>query len=106
VLWINGDFVIDIADSIGTADLPVMLVVSGNIAISDPDAELNGVVYTAGANWANTGGLELNGAVMGEADLTLSDNGATKIAFKPDVLNRLRKTSGSFVRIPGSWRDF
>lgn len=106
VLWVDGNLAIDIADPIGTNDLPVMLVVNGSIAVSSPDAKLTGVVYTTGTSWANTGSLTLNGAAIGEADLTLSGNGTTKVSYAPEVLNRLHKTSGSFVRVPGSWRDF
>jgi hypothetical protein len=106
VLWINGDFAFNIADPIGTAVSPVLLVVAGEVSISNVGAQLNGVVYTTGSAWANVGGLALNGALIAEGDLSLAGAGTTTVDYQPDVLDRLKKTSGSFVRVPGSWRDF
>ena len=38
--------------------------------------------------------------------LTLAGPGTTTVVYDRDVLQRLRLTHGSFVQVPGSWRDF
>jgi hypothetical protein len=108
VLWINGTFQIDTADPIGTTANPVVLVVTGDINITGPNAELNGVVYTVGANSLATisGDIALHGALIAEANLTLSSGATAIVEYDGDVLNRLRRMYGSFVRVPGSWKDF
>jgi hypothetical protein len=106
VLWIEGDFDIDIADPIGSAASPALLVVNGNTTVSDASAQINGVVYSVGGSWRNDSGLTLNGALVGEADLRLSGTEATTVVYNAATLNLLNRTSGSFVRVPGSWRDF
>jgi hypothetical protein len=106
VLWIDGNFAVNINDAIGTAASPVLLVVTGNVETSSAGAQLHGVVYTVGNRWVNTGALTLTGALIGEGDLDFSGNGTNTISYDPSVLKRLRNTHGSFVRVPGSWRDF
>jgi hypothetical protein len=106
VLWINGNFALNIADPIGTVASPVLLVVVGDMSIANAGAQLNGVVYTSGNAWGNTGALTLNGALFGETDLALAGGGRSTVVYDPDVLKHLRRSSGSFVRVPGSWRDF
>jgi hypothetical protein len=106
VLWIAGDLTIDDAGPIGTDALPALLVVTGSIQVTHPGARLHGVVYSAGPAWASTGTLALHGALIAEGALTFSGAGVTTVEYDAAVLERLRRTHGSFVRIPGSWRDF
>jgi hypothetical protein len=106
MLWIKGDFDFSIADPIGSSDWPVMMVIDGDVSVSNADAKLNGVVYAVGENWSGDGKLTLRGALIVESNLVLSDAGTNTIQHDPNVLQRLNKSSGSFVRVPGSWRDF
>jgi hypothetical protein len=106
VLWIEGDFDLNIADPIGSAALPVAMVVNGSLSISDAGARLNGVVYSVGDTLTNTGGLTLTGALVAQGDLRLAGNGTTTVVHDAPMLDLLNRSSGSFVRVPGSWRDF
>ena len=105
VLWVEGNLDINIADPIGSADFPLMVAVTGDLTISDAAARLNGLVYVVGQTLTTSGGL-LNGGLIAENDLSLAGGGTSSIVYDADVLNLLHGSSGSFVRIPGSWRDF
>jgi len=108
VIWVQGSATIDSAQVWGTTAQPVMLVVQGNLTVSD-NLQLVGVLYLhggAGTNtWTTTGGSTLiQGAVVGEGNLTVAGN--PTVVFNPTVLRTINLTQGSMVRIPGSWRDF
>ena len=103
VFWIVGDFDVDSAGDIGSAAQPVLLNVTGNVTFSTP-ANVYGLVYSQAANWAPTGGGSIFGAAMGEGNFDSS--AATKIIYTSDILLRLRTITGSFVRVPGSWKDY
>jgi hypothetical protein len=65
-----------------------------------------GVFYSAAMTWDNTGGGSglLQGAAIAEGNYT--GNGTPDYFYDSRVLGRLRFDAASFVRIPGSWRDF
>ena len=102
VFWIVGDLDIDSAGDIGSAAQPVLINVTGNLTFSTP-ANVYGLVYSHAANWTLTGGGFIFGAAMGEGDF---DGTGTQIIYTSDVLLRLRTITGSFVRVPGSWKDY
>lgn len=102
-IWVDGSLAIDTAGDIGSPDAPVLLVVRGNVTVSATDAPLHGLLYVQSADWPDAGALQVQGAVVVEGDL---DTGTPQIAYDAALLNRLRVSSGSFVRIPGSWHDF
>jgi hypothetical protein len=112
MLWIAGDLLLDIDDPIGSATDPVLLVVTGNLAVAvGSRARIYGLVYAMGGAVANahaplTPALTLHGALVGAGNLAFSGSGTTTIAYDAELLTRLRTTHGSFVRVPGSWRDF
>ena len=110
MLWIEvepgGAFDIGIAEPIGSADFPVTMVVAGDMTVSNANAKLNGVVYTTGDTLANFGGLTLTGALVAQSDLRLSNGGINTVVYDAAMLGLLNRASGSFVRVPGSWRDF
>ena len=115
-LWLTGSLSVDTAGPIGSAAEPALLVVNGHLEFIGAGAgtgvNIYGLVYTripvpnpAGlTGWATNGAGQINGAVVSEGDV--SGAGTATIVYDPDVLNRLRYTVGSFVRVPGSWRDF
>lgn len=105
VLWVNGDLDLNVSGPIGSATLPVVLVVNGKLSISDPSAQVNGLVYVVDQTLTASGGL-INGALVAEDDLALAGSGTISIVYDADVLNLLHRGSGSFVRVPGGWRDF
>ena len=48
--------------------------------------------------------LEKEVAGIAEQDLRIQGN--QNLVYDADVMNRLRNLSGSFVKVPGGWRDF
>ena len=125
VIWVDGNLTIeDGADiTLGIPAKPVLLIVSGNLNIGDGSTfTLNGMLYTRGASWTTgaTAEVLVRGAVVAEGldspgpdDGSFNINGAPAIVFDTEVINHLKKAQlrnvmdfGSFVRVPGSWRDF
>lgn len=107
-LWLTGSLSVDLPGDIGSATEPALLVVNGNLEFTTAGAGVNvyGLVYTRGsAGWVTSGaGGQVTGAVVSEGGV--SGSGSPTIVHDPDVLNRLRYAVGTFVRVPGSWRDF
>jgi hypothetical protein len=106
VIWVQGPATIDSAQVWGTAAVPVMLLMQGNLTVS-ANLQLFGVLHLQGAasTWSTTAGTTLvQGAVVAEGNLLVQ--GAPTVIFNPDVLRTINLTQGSMVRIPGSWRDF
>jgi hypothetical protein len=100
-LWLSGAGGVDIDDPalvLGTAAEPAVLVVEGPLRVSAA-ATLNGVVYAASVSM--TAGT-VNGAVLSPGPIALQD---ATVAFDRAVLDRLQLAAGSFVRVPGGWRD-
>lgn len=107
LVWLKnaGGLTIDsAADIIGTAADPVVLVVDGPFTIAasaSTSARVYGLVYAASAA-LNAG--EIHGALVSAGSVVGS--GTAQVAYEADMLKQLRLTTGSFVRIPGAWRDF
>lgn len=106
-LWLNGNLNVD--SSLGTADKPLLLVVHGEVTFSTA-AEINGLVYVrlprplGVSTWTTSGTGRINGAVVVDGDVVGTGN--TTVVYDSAILQRVRYGSGSFVRVPGSWRDF
>jgi hypothetical protein len=104
VLWLDGDATL--SGAYGSDAAPLQIVVTGDVTVDAAGATLAGVVYSAGSNWTLDGPLTLRGVLIAEGDLQLGGTASTVVALEPAVVNTLRTQSGSFVRVPGSWRDF
>jgi hypothetical protein len=104
VLWLDGDATL--SGAYGSDAVPLQIVVTGDVTVDAAGATLAGVVYSAGSNWTLDGPLTLRGALIAEGDLQLGGTASTVVALEQAVVNTLRTQSGSFVRVPGSWRDF
>lgn len=102
-IWVQGHLAVDTAGDIGAAAAPVLLVVEGNLTFPTP-ASIYGLVYVRQADWVTAGGGQVQGAVVAEG--RLSGAGTTTFVHDADMLTRLRGASGSFVRVPGSWKDY
>ena len=103
VIWIDGDLDIDTGGDIGSAAEPLVLVVTGNLTFSTP-ANVFGLVYSRAADWVSSGAGVIRGAAV--AETRLSGSATTDIVYDTAILNHLRLQSGSFILVPGSWRDF
>ena len=103
--WIAGDLSLDGPLTLGSAQQPVLLVVEGQVRLSG-GVTIHGVVLTLAANWdtSGTANAQVNGALIALGNV--SGNGTPAISYDAAVLARLRGQLGSFVRVPGSWRDF
>jgi hypothetical protein len=117
VIWIDGPLTIGTTTTLGSAALPVVLILGGDVSIaSTGNLTINGLVYSRGALWANgTGTALVRGAFVAQGDATgnFQITGAPTITFDPTIVDRLRLARqrqvpdfGSMVRVPGSWRNF
>lgn len=105
---LSGAGLLTLDANVGTAVDPALLITDGDVRIADGVA-FTGLLYGRKAAWTWTvdGIATVQGAVIAEGALTLSGaSGELAITYNPGVLNTLRLTYGSFVRVPGSWKDF
>lgn len=101
-----GDQRLDGPVQIGRAERPVVLVVEGTLTLSGA-VEFHGLVHARQLRWDDAGpgsGALLHGAALVEQDY--GGNGAPDLVRSASVLRRLQQRDGSWVRVPGSWRDF
>jgi hypothetical protein len=109
-LWLTGSLNVDSAGDIGSAAIPAVIVVNGDLQFVGGGVGVNiyGLVFNrlaAGtANWTTAGAGQINGAVVAEGGVV--GTGTPTIVYDEAVLRHLRYNNGSFVRVPGSWRDF
>lgn len=90
--------------TLGSAQRPVAIVVSGATRLEGPVA-LHGVLYAASLAWDNASvGAFVRGALLSEGGY--AGNGAPELFYDPAALDALRHGTGSFARVNGSWRDF
>jgi len=87
---------------LGTPERPLLVVAGGHVQVQGA-VQLHGVIHASSLGWAAPaavvrGALLSEGAASGDASLDL--------ALDTAVLDALRTRQGSFVRLPGSWRDF
>jgi Tfp pilus assembly protein PilX len=89
---------------IGSPTKPVVLVVNGPLQ-ANGTTTIYGIVYVIG-DWDNSGGgtLTINGSAIVEGSMT--GTGTPNINYTPDIFNNLTQTVGTYVKVPGSWRDF
>lgn len=102
LVWIDGDATLAGPLVLGTPERPIVLVASGALRL-DGGVAIHGVAYAAAVTLAGSDNL-VRGAVFSESGYA----GPTEPAVirDADVLAGLRHQTGSFVRVPGSWRDF
>ena len=103
MLWLAGNLDFDSAGDVGSMAAPVVIVATGNVTFTN-DVNVYGLVYSRAADWASAGAGRVLGA--GVAEGNLGGSGTTTFVNDTTVLESLRLQSGSFVRVPGSWRDF
>jgi hypothetical protein len=100
VIFFDGNLDLGAATPIGTAQTPTMLVVTGDVTVSSA-IEFNGVIFAGrDLRWTAAGG-KVNGAIIVGQDYVGS--GTANITFDREIVRRVHKSYGSFVRIPGSW---
>jgi hypothetical protein len=105
LLYVDGDLELQGPATFGSPTRPVALVVRGALRVRDAVA-ISGLVYGATVTWdaTPTPGAQVRGAVLSEGDYR--GDGTPSFTYDAAVLARLRAQAGSFVRLPGSWKDF
>ena len=78
-----------------------MLVVNGTLTIS-ADVSMVGFIHATNIVWS-AAGASLEGAMMTPGDFTATTGGS--LAYNAQVLEVIRLYYGSFVRVPGSWKQ-
>lgn len=102
LVWIDGDARLAGPLTLGTPQRPVLVVVSGTLQLQGAVA-LSGMAYAGAIAWSGATG-PLRGALVSES--TAGGDNLLDLARDADLLAALQTRSGSFVRVPGSWRDF
>ena len=110
VIWIEGDLTLESAGDVGSlpnpADFtvagPAVVIATGNLIVTSAGVRVFGLIYTRSGGWA--GGGEIHGAAIVEGNLAAT--AAQTVVLNGNVLDTLRLRAGSFVRVPGGWRDF
>lgn len=104
-IWVEGDMTLNANATYGSPERPVMLVVNGNVHVQGT-ITVYGFLYCQNGLWDNTGGgtAQVIGAAVAEGSFTAT--GTPNPTYDPNVLRRLRETTGQFAKVPGGWRDF
>lgn len=103
MLWAEGDLTLGGPLVLGRAERPVALVVQGRLRLDGP-VTVHGLLAADAVAWHGAAGGAIHGALVSSTDITLT--GAATIRRDVAVLAALQQRTGSFVRVPGSWRDF
>jgi Tfp pilus assembly protein PilX len=103
LVWLDGGLQLDTALTLGSPQRPVLLVADGPVRLNAA-AIVHGLVYSTSPDWTDTAGATVQGAVVIEGDM--QGHGNTQIRHDAAVLKQLHRHSGTFARVPGSWRDF
>ena len=99
IMFVDGNLDLD-DTAIGSDATPVMLVVKGKVTVSG-STTLKGVLFINGdLSWMDTAGT-VNGAVIVGGKYT--GKGTPIISYDRAIVQRIHKSYGSFVRVPGSW---
>lgn len=105
MLWVEGPLTISSNKTLGTASDPLVVIADGDVTLAGA-FQLTGMLVSRGnLDWTNTSGLTslVSGIVLAEGDVRTQ--GRMDIHYQTDVVNQLRNRVGSFVRVPGSWKD-
>lgn len=108
-VWVAGSGgTLTLNTNVGSAAAPALLIVDGDVAISS-GVTFRGLIYGRKSNWTWTvaGSTSVLGAAVAEGSLLISGaSSSTTITYDQTTLKALRVRVGTFVRVPGSWRDF
>ena len=102
VIFVDGNLNLSSTAPMGTTQTPTMLVVTGDVTVSQA-IEFKGVIFAGGnLNWTSGGANgKVDGAIIVGGNYAGAGN--ANIAYDRDIVRRIHKSYGSFVRIPGSW---
>jgi hypothetical protein len=108
-IWLTGSTgVLTIDANIGTDAAPALIITEGDVSIAN-GVTVKGLIYGRKPNWTWTaaGSATVQGAVIAEGGMTIAGAGtSTSITYDAILLKALRVSYGTFVRVPGGWKDF
>lgn len=110
VIWVVGDLTLGSAGDVGSLPDPAnpavagpaAIVVTGKVHFTAAGVRIFGFIYSRTGDWLGPG--EVQGAAFIEGDLAAT--AAATVVMNGTVLDALGQRHGSFVRIPGGWKDF
>lgn len=102
LVQVDGDLSLRGPLALGTPQRPVLIVVTGRLQLEGA-VSLQGLVYAAEVAWTAPA-APLRGALLAEG--SAAGSGPLDVAHDAALLELLRTRQGSFIRVPGSWRDF
>lgn len=105
MVWVAGGARLEGPLTLGSPDRPVLLVVDGSVTLTG-DVTLHGLLYAADVRWDDAAHPQarVHGAVISES--AYRGNGAPDLRFDAAALRSLQRQTGSYARVPGSWKDF
>ncbi len=104
-IYVSGGGLLSIGADIGTAANPVVIIADGNVEFNAGTPTVHGVIYNRSASWDIDGNGTIRGGAISERSFRFDDDDVS-IIYDRDVLLRARNQNGSFVKVPGGWRDF
>ncbi|MES2990691.1 MAG: PilX N-terminal domain-containing pilus assembly protein [Pseudomonadota bacterium] len=103
LIHVDGDLALAGPLTLGSAARPALIVVGGDVRL-DGAIALTGLLHAAGTmQWNGAAGGSVRGALVPHAGYR--GDAAPDLTYDVDVLDLLRHRTGSFARVPGSWRD-
>lgn len=114
-VWLRGAGTVTIDGTVGVAGAnpkPALLIVEGNLAFSS--GTVNGLVFQradasnpAQSAWSLSGNSVVNGALVAEGNVVINGGSAAlAVNYNRALLQQLRVSYGTYVRVPGGWKDF
>jgi len=103
LVFVDGDLLLAGPAVLGSSARPVAIVVDGAVRLHG-DVAIHGVLYGSDMTW---NGLGANAGIRGAliVDGTYQGDATPQFVYDAAVLARLKST-GTFTRVSGSWRDF
>lgn len=102
LIALPGDLLLRGPLALGTPEQPMLIVAAGQVQLQGA-VQLHGVIHAARLGWAAPAAT-IRGVMLSEG--TATGDTSLDLARDAAVLEALQTRQGSFVRLPGSWRDF
>lgn len=111
-IWVQGDAAFNNSTlngagipSMGTQDVPLMLVTSGEMQING-GIDFYGLLYSndISLDYSGSGNANVHGAMIARNNINKL-NGNTTLFYDPTALGNLSGDTSRLVRLPGSWFD-
>jgi len=110
-IWVQGDLTINSPNPLGSMPViptaaniddwtPILLIVTGTLTVA-ANTNITGFVHAGNIAW--TSDATLDGALMTSGNFVGSGN--AQLTYRRNILQFIGLYYGSFVRVPGSWKQ-